>query len=308
MYQQTMDYHGLATLRRDHPAWRLLAAQHAPFVISVLNRHFVQPNMRTMAREDLLSKVEDDLFHLLANRVFFLSRIDDVVSERARFTRGELRRLLVTLEEPAKALDPIAAVPVYDLANLVLSIRAATEEFQEQWEARLGFAFRQGVYPEHWTRVKALSRRFAYQWADEYDSLRPVADLIRLLSERLVRFLSQPRDWKPAPPKSDEQRQQAVDRVMREVFSRLHGLAHERLAVDRLHEWGGAHERSGPGSGRQRARDVRTIYELAAPIPEETPASSSIELLDAVRSLFLEAVNAGGAEVHGRLEEATAAD
>jgi hypothetical protein len=64
MHQQSMEYQNLATLRRDHPAWRLLAAQHAPLVCSVLNRHFVQPNVRTMAREDLISKVEDDLFQL----------------------------------------------------------------------------------------------------------------------------------------------------------------------------------------------------------------------------------------------------
>lgn len=32
----TMDYELLATLRRHHPAWRLLAADNAPFVIGFL--------------------------------------------------------------------------------------------------------------------------------------------------------------------------------------------------------------------------------------------------------------------------------
>jgi hypothetical protein len=35
-----LDYHTLDTLRRDHPAWRLLRADHAPLVISVL---YLQP-------------------------------------------------------------------------------------------------------------------------------------------------------------------------------------------------------------------------------------------------------------------------
>jgi hypothetical protein len=60
----TLDYHTLDTLRRDHPAWRLLRADHAPLVISVLYRHFVLPNVRTFAREDLIARVDDELFHL----------------------------------------------------------------------------------------------------------------------------------------------------------------------------------------------------------------------------------------------------
>lgn len=235
----------------------------------------------------------------LDNRVFFLSRIDDVLPERARFTRGELRSLLAILRTTLATSAAIHSVPVYDLANFVLSIRAATEEFQQQWYARLGFAFRQGVYPEHWTRVKALSRRFAYQWEDQYDNMRPVADLIRLLSERLVRFLSHPRSWKPLVPHTDEMRQEAIDRVMRAVFTRLHDLAHARLAVDRLHDWGKAFDHSGRGSGRARARDVRAIYQRAAPVPDETPADESIELLDALRAMFVEAVNSAGGEVLG---------
>ncbi|HET7552520.1 MAG TPA: DUF3375 family protein [Gemmatimonadaceae bacterium] len=50
--------------RRDHPAWRLLGAQHAPLIVSVLHRYFVEPNVRTMPRDELVARVEDDLFHL----------------------------------------------------------------------------------------------------------------------------------------------------------------------------------------------------------------------------------------------------
>lgn len=64
MPDQSLDYHTLTTLRREHSAWRLLAADHAPLVISVLNRYFVLPNVRTLARADLIARVDDDLFHL----------------------------------------------------------------------------------------------------------------------------------------------------------------------------------------------------------------------------------------------------
>ncbi|HEY3455799.1 MAG TPA: DUF3375 domain-containing protein [Bryobacteraceae bacterium] len=59
-----MDYRLLQTLRRNHPAWRLLAAEHAPLVISFLYRTFIQPNIRTIAQQELISRLQDYLFYL----------------------------------------------------------------------------------------------------------------------------------------------------------------------------------------------------------------------------------------------------
>ena len=57
--------------------------------------------------------------------------------------------------------------------NLVLAVKKAAESFHSAWEARLGRGYRAGISKEHWTRVKALSRRFAEQWADQYASGEP---------------------------------------------------------------------------------------------------------------------------------------
>jgi hypothetical protein len=59
-----MDYHALDSLRRRHPAWRLLTAQHAPFVASFLYDAFIRPNRRTYLQSDLASKLEDHLYGL----------------------------------------------------------------------------------------------------------------------------------------------------------------------------------------------------------------------------------------------------
>ncbi len=59
-----MDYRTVETLRRAHPAWRLLAADHAPMVVSFLFHAFVQPNVRTLAQQELASRLEDYLFQL----------------------------------------------------------------------------------------------------------------------------------------------------------------------------------------------------------------------------------------------------
>ncbi|MGE3848505.1 MAG: DUF3375 domain-containing protein [Gammaproteobacteria bacterium] len=59
-----MDHPTLTTLRERHPAWRLLASQHAPLVASFLNRVFVAPNVRVMNEADLAEALEDELFAL----------------------------------------------------------------------------------------------------------------------------------------------------------------------------------------------------------------------------------------------------
>lgn len=59
-----MEYRDLEALRRSHPAWRLLAADHVPLTISFLYRSFIQPNVRTLPRQELVSRLDDHLFRL----------------------------------------------------------------------------------------------------------------------------------------------------------------------------------------------------------------------------------------------------
>ncbi len=58
------DYHELTLLRCNHPAWRLLTADHAPLVLAFLHAAFVAPNRRALPRETLVSLLEDQLFEL----------------------------------------------------------------------------------------------------------------------------------------------------------------------------------------------------------------------------------------------------
>jgi flagellar motility protein MotE (MotC chaperone) len=59
-----LDYGTLELLRRNHPAWRLLRAQHAPLVASFLQRVFVARNVRNLSQSDLVGALEDELFAL----------------------------------------------------------------------------------------------------------------------------------------------------------------------------------------------------------------------------------------------------
>ena len=236
------------------------------------------------------------LARALEDRVYFVGGIQDELSDHARFTREQLTNLVSTLERAGIPLPPADANPVYDLAHLILSVRTAVEEFHENWNARLGHTYRPGITPEHWTRVKALSRRLAYFNQDQYDTLRPVADLIRNLEERIQTFVSTPRSWEPSEP-DEETRNRAVAAVKSEVHNRLHALVTTRLFHDQLNEWGQAYQESNFGSARRRANRIRGIYELAAPIPGELPVPEVSQFLDTIRAMFRGAAEAAGAQV-----------
>ncbi|MBC8318696.1 MAG: DUF3375 family protein [Desulfobulbaceae bacterium] len=60
----TLDFAILSSLRKNHPAWRLLMADHGPLIAAFLQRVFIVPNVRVVAQEDLVAGLEDELFHL----------------------------------------------------------------------------------------------------------------------------------------------------------------------------------------------------------------------------------------------------
>lgn len=57
----SLDRATLQKLREQNPAWRLLAATHAPFIISFLHQAFLASNTRTVSQQALASRLEDHL-------------------------------------------------------------------------------------------------------------------------------------------------------------------------------------------------------------------------------------------------------
>lgn len=58
----SLTYGTLEALRRQHPAWRLLAAEHASLVASFLHRVYIAPNVRVMAQTELTEALNDTLY------------------------------------------------------------------------------------------------------------------------------------------------------------------------------------------------------------------------------------------------------
>ena len=180
--------------------------------------------------------------------------------------------------------------PVYEPSGLVLAIQSATRDFRARWNRILGATRR-------WSHVKALNRRIVLEIDNaEYRDLRPVADFVARLSESITQFLDQPSRWKPRVP-TDAEADEALARVQREVFDRLHGFVEKRILRIPRQQWVQAFEYRGRGSTFDRARTIQTIYDSATPIPSLVLDPNSGRFLREVRVLAHEAILEGGGEL-----------
>jgi flagellar motility protein MotE (MotC chaperone) len=83
----------LVAQRRSHPAWRLLAAEHAPLVLGFLDRAFLAPNVRALPGPDLVEVLDDHLYALrAADSAAFPKTPEAYVADWADPARGWLRR------------------------------------------------------------------------------------------------------------------------------------------------------------------------------------------------------------------------
>ncbi|MBE0537237.1 MAG: hypothetical protein IH624_16360 [Phycisphaerae bacterium] len=264
--------------------------------------------------KELGREAEVALRRLLSEKIVFLAGVQDRLDPGrrgdVRFTVGELRRLLRAAEDTITPAGPITYTPFYHVANLVLAVQRATESFQNR-EALI-------TRPEHWTRVKALTRRLGmFPDQDEYGKLQPVADFIDSLQKELYKFLAEPVAWQPRTPREDDEaRARVIAQIRQEINTRLHELGRKRIKDERVPEWIKAFSRRGPGSGNARKDDVLGQYSVAAPTPSNevwsivlrdasadssfhiTPDEDAKFLLD-MCNLIAKAVDTGGGVLRG---------
>ncbi len=104
-----LDYATLALLRQNHPAWRLLRADHAPLVAGFLHRVFIAPNVRNLSQADLVEALEDELFALREQHgaEAFPRTAQDYLNDWAENDKGWLRKFYPPgTDEPHFDLTP----------------------------------------------------------------------------------------------------------------------------------------------------------------------------------------------------------
>jgi len=245
--------------------------------------------------ENLIVSIGDEIGpqaeRMLRSRVdesrYFLGGIDRLLDRRkSKRTIAQLHGLLAAIETVVDRVATGKARPVYDRMNLVLAIREAAQAFHESWLIMLGLKANPGRQKEHWTRVKALSRRLATGMADEYDTLRPVADLHISLQKNIRALLERPVEWSLGQPETAEAGQFMEDFATL-ISARIREVALRRVKAERNPDWVRAYAEQGYGSSFRRAELIaHDIYERAAPVPDVAPSVDRNRFLHEVVETF----------------------
>ncbi|MCA7902614.1 hypothetical protein LGM39_24905 [Burkholderia cepacia] len=259
-------------------------------------------NVLASIGEELGPFAERALRGRLKDACFFVGGIDedlDATKKAHKRTIGQLQALLAAIDAIVEKPAPVYAKPVYDRMNLVLAVKNAAESFHDAWWPRLGLSYKPGVSKEHWKRIWALSRRLSTPGlGDEFDNLKPVADLRKQLQDRLYVLLQNPLRWAPAEPTDAEHKQQVFDGLANALSAKTLDLATRRVRAERISEWQSAFNQSGRGSSYARASIIgERIYERAAPIPDVTPSLDRNSFLHEVAALVASVCEDGGAEL-----------
>ncbi|HEY0693861.1 MAG TPA: hypothetical protein VGD71_33055, partial [Kribbella sp.] len=228
--------------------------------------------------ENVLKAIGDELGpaaeRVLRRRIddarFFVGDIQEPLNPNKNTGRraiAQFEALLNLLAHPELAAEAGPSLPVFDRMNLSLAVTEAAKAFHARWRGLLGIDMNPDAPKEHWTRVKALTRRLAEGWTDQYDTLQPAADLRNQLQVQVYLMLQQPVRWEGGEP-SDDDKQVIIDAMSNAVTKKLMDLTRRRIVEDVRLAWQEAYAQRGAGSTFVRARIIATdVYDRGAPIP-----------------------------------------
>lgn len=216
----------------------------------------------------------------------------------------QLQAMLARLCRGQPAVFEPMAFPEYSADNLVLAIREAAKDFRELWQGLLGLIAHHEHKPVHWQKVKAMSRRYAENWGDDYE-LQPTANLLASLSAAASRFLESPINWSGNP--TPEEKRETIDSLKTAVTKQLQILSRRRLRDDQRQHWYDAYVVRGKGSARLRQLEIENIYEIGVPVPDSRGDRQVNEFMNEVKNIVLQAIKTVEADVKQRAEAKPAA-
>jgi hypothetical protein len=201
----------------------------------------------------------------LQDHTYYLGRLDKF---GARGAEPELNRLLNQLMTAQPPVVRPVAMPEYNMAFLMMAIQEAAREFRAQWKEILE--------QRSWQTLKALSRRYAENWGEDFE-LRPTANLRTTLESAVSRFIESPIGWTGDP--KPEERRDAIEQLKTAITKNLPELARRRLREQPQLSWHSAWIPRGAGSTITRRIRIEGIYQRWVPIPD---ARGDLAVLDFV--------------------------
>jgi len=254
--------------------------------------------MRNIVDNELAKNVSPDATRFLLSRLehhtFFLGNIHKADAKGAA---RELNRLLSHLTAAQPAVRRPVAFPRYSEAHLMLVIQEAARDFRAQWHGLLGMAQDPSFKPRAWQIIKALTRRYAENWGEDFE-LRPTANLRTALETAVSRLLEAPIEW--AGEASPEQKRDAIERLKSIVTAKLPELTRKRLRERPQSAWRDAWTPRGIGSTKTRNIRIEGIFERWVPIPNARSDKTDIEFLNEIEEIVRAALKDFEDEVAGQ--------
>ena len=258
-------------------------------------------NVLASIGEELGSFAERALRTRLRDACFFVGGIDADLNPSKKThkrTISQLQGLLAAIDDIVDKPAPVLAKPRYDKMNLVFAVNSASESFHDAWWPQLGLSKAPKIAKQHHSRIRALSKRLSTGQSDEYDTLRPVADLRKHLQDSLYKLLQTPLSWDLTTPTDDAQKQQVFDGLANALSVKMLELATRRVRADRMSEWALAFNQSKDGSSFRRAEIIgKQIFDRAAPILNDTPTPDRNSFLHEVAAIVDSVCNECGAHL-----------
>ncbi len=156
-----LDYFYLKSMRKSHPAWRLMTAENGPLIAAFLDSVFRENNLRSIEEAELVMRLEDYLYYLSDNDVEqeFPRSASEYLDDWSRNDKGWLRKFYPQGKD----------LPSYDLTPATEKAMQWLDSLSEQkfigTESRLFAVFdllRQivhGVEEDKAERIKELKRQ-----------------------------------------------------------------------------------------------------------------------------------------------------
>lgn len=266
----------------------------------VRSRHVLASveNLLASIRDEFSPRSERALRRRLDGNRVFLADIDkrlDPATTTGKQSIAQFHRLLGMIERVTERPEIGPGRPVYDKTNVVLAVAGAANSFHRRWKSLLGIAAVPEVDKEHWTRIKALNRRYAEGTADQYDTLRPASDLRELLKDEIYKTLEVPLRWEGERPTDDVVMTAVIDEFSKAIAKRLTTPIRDRLSVRPMRSWQESYSLSGAGSTFVRARRISDdILSKSVPVPGSTPSPDQNGFLHAIIASVEEAAEEVG--------------
>lgn len=201
----------------------------------------------------------------IINSCHFFSDLDK--PEPSKMTRKYTKMLLEQLKNLFSASITVNDVKIrYDAMTLYAHLQLAIKKYRENWSQVIGYPSK-SQKTEHWSRIKALTRRLAYFGIDHYNyELMPLSDFRQEVSTQLNLFMNKPLEVIPQET-AEEVRVALINELKSEINGQLVEFVKNHMWQEstQMKRWEDAYKFSGQDSTYFRASKINEIFELAAP-------------------------------------------